>query len=44
MATFTFYEPFYFDIERLLNDPLLSKQDRKGGCNGAPVARTFKPR
>ena len=47
MATYTFYEPFYFEIERLLNDPSVSKQDRKAGCNGArcaPVVRSFKPR
>jgi len=47
MAPYIFYEPFLFEIERLLNDPLLSKQDRKAGCDVAPsplVVRSFKPR
>jgi len=47
MAPYIFYEPFYFGIEHLLNDPSLSKQDRKAGCNvapSAPVVRSFQPR
>jgi hypothetical protein len=50
MATYTFYEPFYFEIDRLLNDASLSKQDRRAGCSGthfatAPtVVRNFKPK
>jgi len=47
MSPYLFYEPFYLQIERILNDPSLSKQDRKAGCNGeqcAPVVRSFKPR
>jgi HSP20 family protein len=39
MAPFIFYEPFYFEIERILNDPSLLKQDRKSGA-----VRSFKPR
>jgi len=43
-----FYEPFVSEIERLLNDPSLSKKDRKAGCDVAPsstpVVRSFKPR
>ena len=49
MFPYILYEPFYFEVERLLNDPLLFKQDRKTGCNGArfasgPVVRSFKAR
>jgi len=47
MAPYIFYEPLYFEIERLLDDPSLTKQDRKAGCNGArcaQVVRSFKPR
>ena len=41
MAPYIFYD---FEIQNLLNDPLLSKQDRKGGAPVVPVVRTFKPR
>jgi HSP20 family protein len=41
MSPYIFYEPFYFEIERILNDASASKQDRKAET---PVARTFKPR
>ena len=41
MGPCMFYEPFYFEIERVLNDASLSKQDRKADT---PVVRTFKPR
>jgi len=44
MAPYIFYEPIYFEFERLLNNPLPSKQDRKAGCEVAPVVRSFKPR
>jgi len=47
MVPHIFYEPFYFEIERLLNDPSLSELDRKTGCGVAPsvpVVRSFKPR
>jgi HSP20 family protein len=44
MASFTFYEPFYSQIERLLNDSVVSKQGHTAGSNDATVARSFKPR
>jgi len=49
MASYFFYEPFHFEIERLLNDPSLSKKDRKAGCNRdgarwAPAVGSSKPR
>ena len=47
MGPYIFYEPFLFEIERLLNDPSLSKQDRKEGYDVAPstsVVRSFNPR
>ena len=47
MATYTFYEPFYFGVERLLNDPLVSNQGGKSGCSGircAAVERCLQPR
>ena len=42
MAAYIFYEPFYFEIDRVLNDPSTLKQDRKAGS--CPVVRSFKPR
>ena len=47
MASYIFYEPFYFGIERLLSDPLLSKQGKAGrnSASSCPaVTRSFKPR
>jgi len=45
MVPYIFYEPFYYEIERLLNDPSPLKQDRKAGpSSGVPVVRTYKPR
>ena len=48
MVPYIFYEPFYSELERLLNDPSLWKQDRKAGsCDVAPstpVVKSFKPR
>ena len=41
MAPYIFYEPFYFEIERFLNDACLPKEDHKADT---PVVRTFKPR
>ena len=41
MAPYIFYEPFYFEIERLLNEASHLKQDRKADT---PVVRTYKPR
>ena len=41
-----FYEPFYFEFERLVDEPLFSKRrNALADCNGAPcVVRSFKPR
>ena len=48
MVPYIFYEPFHFEIDRLLNDLSLWNQDRKAGsCDAAasaPVVRSFKPR
>jgi hypothetical protein len=50
MVPYIFYEPFYFEIDRLLNDLSLWKQARKAGsCDAAAsaplaVVRSFKPR
>ncbi|KAF8804139.1 HSP20-like chaperone [Phlegmacium glaucopus] len=41
MSNYIFYEPFYFEVERLLNDPSLLQQG-KAARNGA--IRSFKPR
>ncbi|KAF8804140.1 HSP20-like chaperone [Phlegmacium glaucopus] len=38
MSNCIFYEPFYFEFERLLNDPSLLQQGRNGAI------RSFKPR
>jgi len=47
MASYIFYEPFSFEIERILNDPSLSKKG-KAGCNAsrplARLVRSFEPR
>jgi len=44
MVPYIVYEPFFFEIERLLNDISLSKQDHKAGSAPLPVVRSFKPR
>jgi HSP20 family protein len=44
MASFTFYEPFYSQLERLLSDSSLEKQSPAAGRNDSPVVRSFKPR
>ena len=41
MAPYIFYEPFYFEIERLLNEASLPKKDCKAQT---PVVPTYKPR
>ena len=42
-----FYEPVFFELERLFNDPSLSKQSNTlAGFNGGTpgLVRSFKPR
>jgi len=46
MSSFIFYEPLYFEIDRLLNDPSLSKRGKsQAGCSSVPSSvRSYKPR
>ncbi|KAF8808640.1 small heat shock protein [Phlegmacium glaucopus] len=42
MSNCIFYEPFYFEFERLLNDPSLLEQQGKATRSG--TIRSFRPR
>jgi len=44
MASYIFYEPFYFQIDRLLSDALPSKQSKAGSKADVTPVRSFKPR
>jgi hypothetical protein len=47
MSSFMFYEPLYFEIERLLNDTSLLQQGKAGrNCAARPggAVTSFKPR
>ena len=43
MATYTFYEPFYLEIDRALNNSSFSMQERKAGCNASRCAPAVMP-
>ena len=42
MFPYIIYEPIYFEVERLLNDPSLSKQNRNPGFSRDEVQFNFQ--